>query len=782
MAKIPLRSYHQEIERLIESGRTDEASAHCRYILESYPKYADTYRLLGKAFLESQRYGDAADIFQRVLSCMPEDFVAHVGMSMIREDEGNLDEAIWHMERAFEIQPANSAIQDELRRLYGQRDGFEPPKMRLTRGALARMYAKGDLYQQALAEIRAALAETPNRIDLQLLMAEIYAGTSHRVEAVEAANTVLRKLPNCISANLIMFTMLLGTERDEEAKVFQQRLQQLTPYAAYLSPNALSLEDIPDQAVAIEKLEWKPGQAPIGSSGQPEWATSLGVNLGDFAPSSEEALPEWLSDASQEQPAKPRERATVPVFAPGDAQTPEAEAQEAPIIPSDESEEEIPDWMKAAGWRPDTGAFDESKVSLVKEQEETGAMEEPELAAAEIPEWLQAMAPAQGEAEARIEEETEEEIEPWLDQILPPTSKPQEAAIEADDLAAEELPDWMKGDEETAAFAEEIPDWLKADESAPAAESGEGIPEWLRGAQELAGQASPGEPAAEIGVEEGLPGWLSETVEETAEAAPAEMDISIEAEAEAAPAEELPAWLFEEEPPAAEQGVALEAEAETAPAEELPAWLFEEEPPAEQGVALEAETEAAPAEELPAWLFEEEAPAAEQGVALEAEAEAAPAEELPAWLFEEEAPAAEQGVALEVETEAAPAEELPAWLFEEEAPAAEQGVALEAEAEAAPAEELPAWLFEEEAPAAKAETVSLEDTQPSRAARSEAAPTWPPTPPAGAELAEELPEAPPEEAPATEIAPAVEAMPEAPLDEEAAFAWLESLAVKQGAD
>ena len=174
MAKIPLRAYNQEIERLIENGRTDEAIAHCRHILQVYPRYVDVYRLLGKAFLETQRYGDAADIFQRVLSSIPDDFVAQVGMSIIREDEGNLDEAIWHMERAFEVQPANSAIQDELRRLYGRRDGIEPPKIRLTRGALARMYTKGDLYQQALAEIRAAFAENPNRIDLQVLLADIY--------------------------------------------------------------------------------------------------------------------------------------------------------------------------------------------------------------------------------------------------------------------------------------------------------------------------------------------------------------------------------------------------------------------------------------------------------------------------------------------------------------------------------------------------------------------------------------------------------------------------------
>jgi tetratricopeptide (TPR) repeat protein len=140
MAKIPLRAYTKEIDGLIDRGQYEQALAHCRYILKFIPKHIDTYRLMAKAYLESQRYGDASDVFQRVLSSVPDDFVSQLGMSIIREDEGNLDAAIWHMERAFEIQPANGAIQSELRRLYGRRDGIEPPKIRLTRGALARMY------------------------------------------------------------------------------------------------------------------------------------------------------------------------------------------------------------------------------------------------------------------------------------------------------------------------------------------------------------------------------------------------------------------------------------------------------------------------------------------------------------------------------------------------------------------------------------------------------------------------------------------------------------------
>ena len=185
MAQIGLRDYLNGIDEMIDGGQIEEALAHCRHILSELPKHVDTYRLLGKAYLEAKRHGEASDIFQRVLSSVPDDFVAHIGMSIIREDESNTDAAIWHMERAFEAQPSNRAVQDELRRLYGEREGFQPPKVRLTRGALARMYAHGDLYAQAISELRGALSDDANRPDLQVLLARMYYLTNRHNEASE---------------------------------------------------------------------------------------------------------------------------------------------------------------------------------------------------------------------------------------------------------------------------------------------------------------------------------------------------------------------------------------------------------------------------------------------------------------------------------------------------------------------------------------------------------------------------------------------------------------------
>ena len=75
MTTISLRSYTREVEALIDQGAADEAVKHCKHILKFHPKHVDTYRLLGRAYLESKRYGEAADIFQRVLAVIPDDFV-----------------------------------------------------------------------------------------------------------------------------------------------------------------------------------------------------------------------------------------------------------------------------------------------------------------------------------------------------------------------------------------------------------------------------------------------------------------------------------------------------------------------------------------------------------------------------------------------------------------------------------------------------------------------------------------------------------------------------------
>ena len=365
MAIIPLRAYIREIEGLIDTGQFDEAVAHCKYILQSFPKHIGTYRMLGKAHLESQRFGDAADIFQRVLSAVPDDFVSNVGMSIIREDENNMDAAIWHMERAFEAQPSNTAIQDELRRLYARRDGLEPPKVRLTRGALARMYAKGGLYDQAIGELRSALSEDPQRPDLQVVLAQMYYAAGQRAEAVETSSSLIKKFPYCLEANRILAAILPDTGRSEDTQVYRQRVVSMDPYFSKVAPGSTSSSDIADNAITIEKLYYKPGPSG-GAAEQPSWAASLGDAFQDSGSS----VPEWLSGEAGGLPALVSDTAEPASASPFSWEETPEETNQLLQAPS-ESEEGIPDWMKSAGWQPSTGAFNEQEASAYDFSEET---------------------------------------------------------------------------------------------------------------------------------------------------------------------------------------------------------------------------------------------------------------------------------------------------------------------------------------------------------------------------------------------------------------------------
>ncbi len=523
MTSVPLRLYNREIENLIDRGQFEEAIAHCLHILQIYPKHVATYRLLGKAFLESQRYTEAADIFQRVLSTFPDDFIAHIGMSIIREDEGNLDAAIWHMERAMEVQPSNHAVQDELRRLYGRRDGVEPPRVRITRGALVRMYARGNLYRQAIAEAKAALAEDPNRPDLKILLAKLYFQNGQRIEAVETCSEILNKFPYCYDANRILTQVLPGTSRAEDAEVYLQRVCSLDPYAALTSPTSPNPENVPDNAITIERLVYDAESAQV--PGQPRWASTLGIDIGEGGASSQQ-VPDWLASIEKSAVSTGEKPAGPPPFLEDQLQQPpggKPTEGEKPPYPASEAFE-IPEWMQAAGWAVSATPADEAPPPL-EESPEAGVGG---LAPADIPDWLRAMAPAS----------TPEE------QILPAQETGQEESQSTAHYEEQALPEWLKGISGTPEAAGEM-----AERKPPTDEIGasgwlEETPSALEDTQEIKAPVMP-----QASTEE-MPDWLSET---PVEAPPAEAG-----EIPAIPAEWTEEAPREEAAPAGEEDITAE--------------------------------------------------------------------------------------------------------------------------------------------------------------------------------------------------------------------------------
>lgn len=578
MAKIPLRTYDREIEKLIDQGQTDEAIAHCQYILQSFPKHVDTYRLLGKAYLERQQYGEAADLFLRVLSVIPDDFVAQIGMSIIREDEANLDASIWHMERAYEVQPSNNAVQEELRRLYGRRDGVEPPRVRLTRGALVRMYARGDLYHQALAEIKVALSEDPNRLDLKSIQARMFYLAGQKAESTEICSSLLSKFPYCLEANRLLVLILPSTTRSDDAKIYQQRMTALDPYLAYLSPTSSHIEDIPDNAVLLNRLDYEP-QYGTGSQPQPQWAESLGINLGTTQ-TTDQGLPDWMTVPPQSPffpEALPEITPEVPV-----TNSPAAEeAIEPPVkteTPIEETvSEELPDFLKDIGWVPSSGLESENRTPTADEPAEN--LED--IAPAEIPDWLKSLAPAETAQPTESETPLDQDLARLLGGSLETHTTP--VSVESDVTPPSISDIATTTTEKTTPSNEETPEWLQDLTAQPVEETQETTSDWLK---DLANETESGEILSSK--DSSLPDWIPLTPETVDENQPM------------AHVEDLPEWMKEpssetpvEETPAQVESVFPEIRGQSA--EENSNWLQGEE-------VKPSEISAQSTAELPDWL------------------------------------------------------------------------------------------------------------------------------------------------------------------------------------
>ncbi len=498
MSEIPLRSYLKQIEDFIDSGQLDQAVAHSRHILESYPKCVDAYRLLGKAFLESQRFTDANDIFQRVLSTLPDDFVSHLGMSIIRADEGNINEAIWHMERAYEIQPANSAVQDELRNLFTRRDQLAPPIIRLTRGALARLYDRGELYQLAASEIRASLADDPNRLDLQALLASIYIKMDQHVEAAETAMEVLKRLPNCLVANQVMANVLIHTNRTDELEVYQTLIAEIDPYSKFISSKFLEANLVPDRAVTIEpleiELEPRPSETP-----QPDWTAELSTASGKIM----QEQPEFFELSGTEPSTTvdfPQELSVAPFIFDEEEQQFDFESNNKENPTKDQ--ESTPNWLFDADRMGEEG-MDENIKSDTQTEFETSVSESAQnQSVTELPDWLQ-----QFEQPSESDEDSEEEIIHPGQNEIPQTNDDQDAVVTEKPF----LPDWLleefdgasphQSSNETMGLNDENLnstaiendmgfDWFSSDnEDAPpedeqSANSESGIPDWIQSLQD----------------------------------------------------------------------------------------------------------------------------------------------------------------------------------------------------------------------------------------------------------------------------------------------------------
>jgi len=537
------------------------------------------------------------------------------------------------------------------------------------------------------------------------------------------------------------------------------------------------------------------GAEPVPPGDEMQTAAQELVDMPGLA-AEEEQIPDWMKELGWTQASEQIRAAEAAMPSMEEAGDLEVEGELAPA--------EIPEWLQEmAPSEIASEAKAEEDVSPWLDElfsSETQIEEEDQRAEFTFAETPSEITDQKGAglvlgaaavAAAALGQEDKEpaDIEPPQVQAALPEEIIDEAVLA--DLSAEVAPDWLVEDQEVA-FDESL--------QAPAVTAEEQLEEWMA-------ESTPAEelPVGEISGE--FTDWLEEGLELPAEQvgqmAQPELestDRSLEEGAleKAALGEEALAEMVSEEPPEwmVESETVLVSEAFKEEAvgmeEELPAWLYEDE--AALGEPAPSEAAAEESKEPPRWLFE---------AAVEGEAETTDeggaetgkeTEGMPDWLKAAGAVAGTAG-----------AFEVFEWLGEEEGVEEELSLvsgieglelgdtqptrvktAAEEPVVDRELEEAFAWLDsmltpvetkpEVTEPQAPVEEM-VETTEPQTLVEEMVEATEPQTP------IEEMVEAIEMEAPVEVLPPTPPETPgdEMPIDDDAAFAWLESLAVRQGA-
>ena len=230
MAVLSLEDHCSAAHDSIQRDLYEEAIETCRRILSRHPLHVRAYAILGEASLAMGEHAEAANLFRRVLGADPENAIAYAGLGVIYEERGLLEEATWHMERAFDLTPYNSGVREALSGLYAQLDITPRHRLKLTRAALARSYIRGQLYPKAVGELRKMMRYNSDRLDIHVALAEALWRAAQYEAARAICVGILNLAPNCLKANLIMGEVLLRDENCEsQGRVHLERAQRLDP-------------------------------------------------------------------------------------------------------------------------------------------------------------------------------------------------------------------------------------------------------------------------------------------------------------------------------------------------------------------------------------------------------------------------------------------------------------------------------------------------------------------------------------------------------------------------
>ena len=252
MAKIEIREYQSRIDALISENNYEQAAYHCFYLLRQFPKNLNIYKLLGRIFLELNELRAALEVYSRIVSVEPENFLNHLSLSFIFEQLKLIDQAIYQSRTALFLQPENKDVFGLYQRLTSQVDNFSEPENFTHILAGVHFYTEKN-YSKAISEFSGI---TPGNYQAfcSLFHGLCLAELNQEKEAIRLLKDVLDKSPY-LKIALRKLAFLMEESNPQLFTNYLNRLIELNP--DYISYKRIDNQIVPgEQSTIVIYQEW----------------------------------------------------------------------------------------------------------------------------------------------------------------------------------------------------------------------------------------------------------------------------------------------------------------------------------------------------------------------------------------------------------------------------------------------------------------------------------------------------------------------------------------------
>jgi Flp pilus assembly protein TadD len=190
---------------------------------------------------QSQMYSDIETLWRTTLARNPNAFLAHNNFAVILREQGHLDEAISHLQKAVEIQPGFAEAYNNLGnalRQRGQTDlaiahfqkalQLEPNNAPAYGNLGSALLEKGQV-NEAIAQFRKALQVEPTQVDLLNNLAYALLRNGQGNQAIALLQTAIELRPRFADAHNNLGNLLIQSGQVDEAIACYRKALELQP-------------------------------------------------------------------------------------------------------------------------------------------------------------------------------------------------------------------------------------------------------------------------------------------------------------------------------------------------------------------------------------------------------------------------------------------------------------------------------------------------------------------------------------------------------------------------